>query len=165
MSYVERNLNDGENVIYRTSLHWITILAWPVLFGVLGIGCLAGAYYVTDTEWLDTGFWWAGWIGVLIGVLTIFFKIMLNKCSEFAVTDRRVVIKTGLIHRKTLEVILQKVESIGVEQTIMGRILGYGTLIVTGSGGSSEPYKNIGSPLTFRRAVQEQIEKLDTDDD
>lgn len=80
-----------------------------------------------------------------------------HKTSEFAVTDRRVVIKVGWIQRRTLETMLNKVEGIGVDQSIMGRMLGYGTITVTGTGGTKEPFTNIANPLEFRRQVQAQV--------
>ena len=74
--------------------------------------------------------------------------------SEFAVTNKRVLIKVGLIRRHSLELLLQKVEGIGVDQTLTGRILGYGTITVTGTGGTRESFQRISRPLEFRRQVQ-----------
>ena len=78
--------------------------------------------------------------------------------SEFAVTDRRVIMKTGVITRKTLELNLVKIESVGVDQSLLGRIFDCGTITIIGSGGTREAFPLIGSPLAFRRAVQEAIE-------
>jgi uncharacterized membrane protein YdbT with pleckstrin-like domain len=77
-----------------------------------------------------------------------------------AVTSRRVVIKTGLTSRKTIEMLLNKVESIEVNETTFGRILGYGAIVVIGTGGTTEPFQKIAHPLEFRSQVQQQIEKL-----
>jgi len=77
-----------------------------------------------------------------------------------AVTSRRVVIKTGLASRKTIEMMLNKVESIEVSETTFGRMLGYGTIAVIGTGGTLEPFHNIARPLEFRSQVQQQVEKL-----
>ena len=76
--------------------------------------------------------------------------------SEFGVTNRRVLIKVGFIRRRSLELLLSKVEGIGVDQGIPGRIFGYGTIIVTGTGGTKEPFRNITAPMEFRKTVQEQ---------
>jgi uncharacterized membrane protein YdbT with pleckstrin-like domain len=76
------------------------------------------------------------------------------------VTTRRVVIKTGLTSRKTIEMLLNKVESIEVNETTFGRILGYGAIVVIGTGGTTEPFHTIAHPLEFRSQVQQQIEKL-----
>ncbi len=77
---------------------------------------------------------------------------------EFAVTDRRVIIKTGVLTRKTLELNLVKIESVAVDQSLLGRIFNCGTITIIGSGGTRESFSGIGSPLAFRRAVQEAIE-------
>jgi uncharacterized membrane protein YdbT with pleckstrin-like domain len=72
------------------------------------------------------------------------------------VTNRRVLIKVGFIRRHSLELLLPKVEGIAVDQGILGRILGYGTIIVTGTGGTKEPFRNIIAPMEFRKMVQQQ---------
>jgi uncharacterized membrane protein YdbT with pleckstrin-like domain len=97
----------------------------------------------------------------LKALLTLFIAPLVARAtSEFAVTNRRVVIKVGLVSRKTVELNLEKVESIGVEQTILGRILGYGTIVVVGTGGTKEPFRGIADPMGFRRAVNEATEAL-----
>ncbi len=94
-------------------------------------------------------------------LLTLFIAPHVARAtSEFAVTNRRVIIKVGLVSRKTVELNLEKVESIGVEQTILGRLLGYGTLVVVGTGGTKEPFQRIADPMAFRRAVNEATEAL-----
>ncbi len=97
----------------------------------------------------------------LKALLTLFLlPLVARATSEFAVTNRRVIIKVGLVSRKTVELKLDKVESIGVEQSIPGRILGYGTIVVRGTGGTNEPFRAIARPLEFRRAVNEATEAL-----
>jgi hypothetical protein len=73
------------------------------------------------------------------------------------VTDKRVIIKVGWIQRRTLETMLGKVEGIGVDQTVIGRMLNFGTITVTGTGGTQERFTNIAAPLEFRRQVQAQV--------
>ncbi|MCX5814164.1 MAG: PH domain-containing protein [Proteobacteria bacterium] len=75
--------------------------------------------------------------------------------SEFVITNKRVIVKVGLIRRKTLEMNLQKIESVNVEQGIMARILGYGTVTIVGTGGTRESFTDIRKPLMFRRKFQE----------
>jgi uncharacterized membrane protein YdbT with pleckstrin-like domain len=92
----------------------------------------------------------------LSAFLTAFIApLIVRWTSEFAVTNRRVVIKVGLISRHTIELNLQKIEGIGVDQGILGRILGYGTIIVSGTGGTKEPFHRIADPLAFRKAVND----------
>src|SRR5262249_21932773 len=79
----------------------------------------------------------------------------------FAVTDKRVVIKVGWIRRRTLETMLSKVEGVGVDQSLTGRMLGYGSIEVTGTGGTREEFARIADPLEFRRQVQAAISAAD----
>jgi uncharacterized membrane protein YdbT with pleckstrin-like domain len=83
---------------------------------------------------------------------------MIDKYSdEFAITNRRLIIKTGLISRKTFEMNLSKIESVNIDQTLLGRILGYGTIMIVGSGGTRETFPNIKKPLEFRKKFQELV--------
>jgi uncharacterized membrane protein YdbT with pleckstrin-like domain len=75
--------------------------------------------------------------------------------SEFVITNRRIIIKTGFIARSTFEMNLSKIESVNVEQTAMGRILNYGSITIIGTGGTKETFHNIAKPLSFRKAFQE----------
>ena len=89
-------------------------------------------------------------------LLTLFLKPIIDSAtSEFAITNKRVIIKTGLISRKTLEMNLQKIESVNVNQSILGRILGYGDLYIIGTGGTKEIFTKISRPITFRKKFQE----------
>lgn len=95
----------------------------------------------------------------LKALLTLFIAPFVQRAtSEFAITNRRVIIKVGLVSRRTIELNLEKVESIGVEQTILGRILDYGTIEVVGTGGTREPFRGLRDPLGFRRAVNTATE-------
>jgi uncharacterized membrane protein YdbT with pleckstrin-like domain len=84
-------------------------------------------------------------------------SLIARATSEFAVTNKRVLIKIGWIRRHSLETLLSKVEGIRVEQSVFGRMWDYGTIVVSGTGGSKEPFRKIASPMQFRREVQEQI--------
>ena len=92
----------------------------------------------------------------LRGIFTLFLIPFIERLtSEFAITNKRIIIKVGLISRRTLEMNLGKVESINVDQSIMGRILGYGTINIIGTGGTKELFADISSPLDFRKQYQE----------
>ncbi len=80
---------------------------------------------------------------------------MIRWLSEFVITNRRVVIKTGFIARKTFEMNLSKIETVNVEQTVMGRILNFGSITIIGTGGTKETFHNIARPMAFRKAFQE----------
>jgi len=78
-----------------------------------------------------------------------------RRLSEFVVTNRRIIIKTGFIARSTLEMNLSKIESVNVEQSVAGRIFNYGSITIIGTGGTRETFHNISRPLDFRKAFQE----------
>jgi uncharacterized membrane protein YdbT with pleckstrin-like domain len=141
--YVDSNLLPGEQVIYRTQLHAIIYLS-PALIVLAGIVL---GFYVGP----------AGGLAVLaVGLLALLGAWIRQWSSEFAVTNRRVIIKTGWLSRRTIELNMSKVESVEVAQDIFARMLRYGTITVIGTGGTREPFSLIRDPLGFRRAVQSQ---------
>ncbi|MBP8666469.1 MAG: PH domain-containing protein [Syntrophaceae bacterium] len=81
--------------------------------------------------------------------------IIRQMTSEFVITNKRLIMKTGLISRKTFEMNLQKIESVNVDQSFLGRILGFGAVTIIGTGGSKESFSDISKPLLFRRKFQE----------
>ena len=95
-----------------------------------------------------------GLVLVVAGVLAGAGAFIRQATSEFAVTTDRVVVKTGLLARNTIEIQLAKVESVQVSQDIVGRLLNYGTITVAGTGGTHEPFTLIDDPMGFRKAVQ-----------
>jgi uncharacterized membrane protein YdbT with pleckstrin-like domain len=96
------------------------------------------------------------WPALLFFLIVPLVAAMIRKAtSEFAVTNRRVIVKVGVIRRTTLEINLVKVESIGVDQSLLGRLLNYGTIAVVGTGGTREAFNDIADPMGFRRAVNE----------
>ena len=91
----------------------------------------------------------------LKALLTLFIAPIIQfTTSEFAITNKRVIIKVGLISRRTLEMNLPKIESVNVNQGVLGRMLGYGTITVIGTGGTREAFAYISNPLEFRKQFQ-----------
>jgi uncharacterized membrane protein YdbT with pleckstrin-like domain len=165
MSYVESNLVPGEQVIYETRLHWIVMLPHIFVGGLLlalpGALLLFYALGQTGIETRNLPIMEGGAAVLLLaGVVVMLVGMVRRNATEMAVTNRRVVIKTGLASRKTIEMLLNKVESIEVSETAVGRTLGYGTVVMIGTGGTSEPFHKVAHPLDFRSQVQQQIEKL-----
>lgn len=92
------------------------------------------------------------------GILTLWiYPLIARWSSEFAITSRRIVIKTGLIRRRTVELNIHQVESVNVDQSVLGRLLNYGRVTIVGSGGTKEVFAYIERPLEFRRAYQHQL--------
>ena len=158
MGYVEQNLMAGEEVIYRAKLHWKVFLL-PIILLLVGVLILLLDRTIFDAQSLCCGSQW-GVLLLLAGLFGGILAAISYTTSEFALTDKRVLVKVGFIKRHSLELLLTKVEGIGVDQGILGRILGYGTIVVAGTGGTKEPFKNIADPLEFRRRVQGQISGL-----
>lgn len=99
------------------------------------------------------------WVTIftLRSVLTLTIAFWFDRwLSEFVITNRRIIIKTGFIARETLEMNLTKIESVNVDQSILGRILNYGSITIIGTGGTTEVFDNISKPLEFRKAFQEE---------
>jgi hypothetical protein len=151
MSYVEKNLISGEKLIYRTGIHWI-VLFWPFVFAVL-LGGAGVAVYIYRHD-----LWWVGGALVAIAALILIVAGFRRNSTEMAVTNRRVIIKIGIASRRSLEIMLPKVESIGIDESAGGRMLGYGTVTIHGTGGTPEPFRLIAQPSEFRRQVQQQID-------
>jgi uncharacterized membrane protein YdbT with pleckstrin-like domain len=167
LSYVEKNLVAGETLLYQTRHHWIVLLGpalLSLLLGVSGLGLLGesiasmpGKSQTSGSTGIHAG--GLGIIGLILLVAaagTLAYGIAKRNATEMAVTNKRVLIKTGLASRRTLDVMLSRVESIGVEETVIGRLLSYGTVVVRGTGGTPEAFVLIDHPQEFRRAVQEQ---------
>jgi len=92
----------------------------------------------------------------LSGIFTLFIAPALARWSdEFVITNKRIIVKTGIISRKTLEMNLNKIESVNVDQSILGRLLGYGTITIIGTGGTRESFPDIGHAAEFRKKFQE----------
>jgi uncharacterized membrane protein YdbT with pleckstrin-like domain len=151
MSYVKRDLIPGENLVYQTGLHW-SVLLWPVIIALIiaagGVVCLLQK---------DTNFLYAGAALFVVALVILAVAAFRRSAVEMAVTNRRVIIKTGIASRRSLEIMLAKVESIGIEESAMGRVFGYGTLTIHGTGGTPEPFARIAHPSEFRREVQQQV--------
>jgi uncharacterized membrane protein YdbT with pleckstrin-like domain len=163
MSYVEKHLIDGETIVYATRLHWI-VLVGPGLLGLLiglpGVVMLVRAATGAGGKSATNGTMMIGGAILLVVALVFIARGVLERnATEMTVTNKRVVAKVGVAARRTIELLLSRVESIGVEESVMGRMLGYGTVIVRGTGGTPESFDKIANPLEFRTQVQQQIEK------
>jgi uncharacterized membrane protein YdbT with pleckstrin-like domain len=141
MSYVDSSLIQDEQVVFRTRLHLI-IFFIPIVLLAISVCLFVYTVPVAAESVLAAA------------VLWFLVKYVDYASSEFAVTNKRVIIKVGVLRRRTVEMLNTKVEAVSVNQGILGRILGYGNIVVTGTGGTNEPFNGISSPLEFRRAVQ-----------
>ena len=141
MGYIEANLLPGETVMQRARLHWIVFLKAIAVF-LVGLGLL---YF--DPKLI-------GLVVMGVGVLMALPPWIQRVSSEFGVTSKRVIIKVGVVQRRTLELLIRQVEAISVDQSLTGRMLNYGTITLSGTGGVKETFHNIAHPLEFRRSIQ-----------
>ena len=154
MASLDDQLLAGERIVYRTRPHWI-LFGGPLFLAVVGIA-------LGITLQLAAGdYWYAGAALIGVALLLAVPPTIRYLSSDFAVTDKRVLARMGILNRQSLETLLSKIEGIGVEQDLWGRLLGFGTIMITGTGGTRESIAGIPRPLEFRRHVQSQIVELD----
>ena len=154
MSYLDDHLLAGEQIAYRARLHWI-IFGGAIFMAALGL-VLAIALQA-----IQPGYWYLGLALVGIGLLLAIGPAIRYFSSEFAVTDKRVLAKHGFIERESIETLLSKIEAISVDQGIIGRVFDYGSITITGTGGTEEYFPRISQPLEFRRQIQSQVVALE----
>lgn len=140
MGYIEQNLLADEEIVYKARLH-------RIIFWKAGALIILGAILLVIQPLI-------GGIVILIGLFALLSPVIAYSTSEFGVTNKRVIIKVGFLRRKTLELLLRHVETISVDQSITGRLLDYGSVTLTGTGGIREVFHNIAAPLEFRRRIQ-----------
>lgn len=152
MSYIDRSLGDGETIIARAKFHWLYITAaW--LWLLIPLVLLGYAYSQATQSQPDPYTVGAGVLAV-IGLL-MFLRMMARKWStEIGVTSHRFVERYGLVGMRTNEIALPNIEGVRVNQSILGRIFGYGTVRIEGTGVDSVTTPTIADPVGFVRAIQ-----------
>lgn len=145
MSYIDENLLPDEHVVYRAELHWI-IFARAILVLVVGLVLV----FVPRIGQ-------AGLVVLLLGVVMLVPPFVDYRTTELGVTNKRVIVKTGLVRRRTLELLLRQVEAISVDQSLLGRLLGFGSITLTGTGGVREVFHRVREPLELRRRIHGQV--------
>lgn len=134
-SYIESNLARDEKILEKAHVSWLSQF-WYILIGILTLPMGIG----------------------IIFLLVAFINVWT---TELAITNRRIIAKTGLIRRNTIELKVTRVESLGVDQGILGRIFNFGSIVVKGTGGSNAPIPYISKPLDFRKRVNHYLDELD----
>ena len=129
MSYIEQSLSTGEKVEALFKLHRFA--------------------------WIPMGIW------IILGLITLgltwpvaLYEYLRLRCLEQGVTNKRVILKRGIISRKTEEMKLKSIETVEIEQGILGRIFGFGTVKITGRGISDVIFKGIDDPMAVKRQIE-----------
>jgi hypothetical protein len=154
-SFVANNLMPGEKIIYAATIHPIIFIPSCMLF----IFMLIGFGMMISNVLYEMG------IGLIFFGLIMFLlsggrALIIFLSTECVLTDKRVIGRVGILNRMSLEIMLNKVESIYVNQGLFGQIFDYGTIVVSGTGGSKTPFQGIAKPLDFRNNFIRQIEKV-----
>ena len=145
--YIDDNLSPDERVRYRAKVHW-SIFIRPAVFLVVGFSLMFSEL---------------PGLGVLIVAISLYIivsRFIYAKATEFSLTNKRVVAKTGLMRRSTIEQRLEMVDNIRIHQGLLERLFNAGSVRVTGSGASQTPIVGIEDPLKFRREVNDAIESI-----
>ncbi len=149
MSYTKNYLLPDEEILYRGHRHWI-IFFQPLFWLIVSMFC----------------FWKFPWglnefayVPLVLAGITGINAVIDYMMTEISVTNMRVLVKVGLIARSSVETPIKNIASIQINQTFLGRILGYGTIIICDTGNMQSVYNRIDSPFLFRRVVQKQIDR------
>jgi len=129
VSYIDQSLVQGETLVHRAHVSWLSQF-WLVFLGILTAVVLVGFVFLA-----------MAWIRV--------------HSTEIAITNRRIIAKFGFVQRRTIEININQVEALRVDQGFWGRLLNFGTIIISGTGSSLEPAPDIADPLVFRRKFME----------
>lgn len=165
MSYVEKMLLPDERVLCITTLHWVVyteglmITIFGGLFGYftpIFVGVVVGSAAGEQLSRLLGGI---AFFIIIIGTLLLLFAYARQVSTELAVTNRRVIAKYGIVARTTYEIMVTRISGSNFEQSFMGRLLGFGTVIVHGAGGDISPFDRIGDPEAFYKALMQVLER------
>jgi uncharacterized membrane protein YdbT with pleckstrin-like domain len=168
MSYIDKILLPDERVLCLTTIHWIVYsegLFITILGGVFGyvtpilVSAIAGT---AAGEGLSRILGGVSFFIILIGTFLLIMAYIRQLATELAVTNRRVIAKYGLVSRTTYEIMVDRITGANFDQTFMGRLLGYGTVIIHGAGGDISPFDRIGNPEGFHKAVMQVLERGQT---
>jgi uncharacterized membrane protein YdbT with pleckstrin-like domain len=156
--YVDKVLLEDEEIVHRAAVHWVVYLGGIVWVGLAIIVFIASSSYGARLA-VNVGgapyhpLTWVGYVMLVLGAFRLMGAALEQWTTELAITTRRAIAKVGFIRRETWEINASKIESVEVDQSIFGRLLGYGTVVVKGTGGGTTPMKLIADPIAFRNHI------------
>lgn len=143
-NYIENQLLAGEEVQYKAQTHWSVYLR--------------GLFLITSGLILmPSGVKGLPMLLILLGIIALCWAFIQQNTTELAITNKRVVAKFGVLRRHTFEQQLSKIEGINLDQGMLGRILGYASIVVRGTGGGQTPIPYIGQPDAFKRELVARV--------
>lgn len=149
MNYIQKNLLSGEEIKYVARLHFF-LFVQPIILLIIG------AFLASSPKEISAMTHYAGLLILFFGIVSLLSRILIKVGSSYAVTNKRVILKTGVISRRAVDLVLAKCEGLHIKQSILGRIFNFGTITVT-TGGVSSTYPYIANPLAFRKEINTQI--------
>ncbi len=153
MGYIERTLVESERLLRLGHLHWI-IFARAVLFAVAGVAVmLAGGAQVANNPNGAGSLIGIGFLLILASAYLGIRALVRRWTTEIAATTRRFVVKRGFVRRLVMEIGAGQIESIAIHQSVLGRLLDFGTVVVEGTGSGIDPVGPVAEPLKLRRAL------------
>ncbi len=165
MSYIEKVLLPDERIVYSATLHWIIYLqglAFTIVGGLIGyysypaLVFLFGPQYAHQLTRVITV---VALIIVLIGTMLLLGAFVRQTSTELVITNRRLIAKYGFISRTTFEIMMNRITGANFDQTVLARIMGFGTIWVHGAGGEVSPISGVANPQLFYRALMSVLEK------
>ncbi len=157
MGYVDKTLAGGEEIIHRANFNW-TYSFFPVMW--FSLGAAAVVFFVLlqfaaeiPYSQLRVG-WWSAGVGFVCGTIILINHLIILITTEIVVTTYRFVFKKGLISRNTQEVSLNKIEEITLHQSIWGRLLSYGKLVLRGTGVGVIELPDLDNPINLRKIIE-----------
>jgi uncharacterized membrane protein YdbT with pleckstrin-like domain len=154
MSYVKKVLQPEETVKHESRIHWIVYVP-GLIFVILALAAYLFGGLAIPAGWTSSESWPMA-IGAALLIIALYLLLgafFSRWTTELAITNRRIIFKRGFIRRHTIEMNMDKIESVDVDQSILGRILNYGDITVRGTGTGLEPLKDIDDPIAFRNHV------------
>jgi Bacterial PH domain len=151
MSYVNTVLQPGEEIRHSSSIHWIVY--WP---GILMLLAALAVFVVAErSDSQGMRYFWLACAGIIavIAIVQLAREWWVWWTTEICVTNRRIIFKQGFISRRTFEMHMDKVESVDVDQSVLGRVLNYGSVIVKGTGTGFEPLETVAAPIDLRNHI------------
>lgn len=160
MGYLEKTLSGDERVVHRAH---ISLWASWLTFAFGGLAILVGLIFTMISLFahgIPAGFAWVFLLLLCLpGAILIALPLIRRSATELAVTNKRVIVKSGIFSTHALEIRLSKVETVRVNQGLVGRLFNYGTIVITGTGATFDPIPKISSPFEFHTALNGAMEQ------
>ena len=146
MSYIHKNLQTNETIEYKANIHWF-IFVMPIIGLAFGY-----IFYSTKTSLTH----YTGLIILILSSFQLLKRLLFKISTEYVITNKRVILKSGILSRDALELMVNKCEGLRINQSFIGRIFGFGSILVT-TGGVTKTFRFVANPIKFRNEINRQI--------